>query len=42
MTPKEKAGLVVVSDDRNKIPLKFKVNLALGSFGLVLKEIIYD
>ncbi|MEP5613484.1 MAG: DUF3108 domain-containing protein [Cyclobacteriaceae bacterium] len=39
---KGKAGSVIVSADERQIPLKFKVNLNVGSFALVLDEIQYD
>ena len=42
LTPKGKSGYAVVSADERRIPLKFKVNLSLGSFSLVLEDIQYE
>jgi len=37
-----KHGHVIISADERKIPLKFKVNLYVGSFAMELDEIQYD
>lgn len=42
LNPKGKSGYVAISADDRKIPLKFKVNLSVGSFALSLDEVAYE
>lgn len=42
LVPKGQEGSVVVSADERRIPLKFKMNLSLGSFMLELEDISYE
>lgn len=42
LVSKGQTGSVVVSADERKIPLKFKLNLSLGSFMLELENISYE